>query len=77
LEERVALAQQRNKVPLVTMGCPKFTPKTAPPLRRLPTQSNTPIPRLTSLTIPNGIRIQSAVLAQYTFCTHTQKGLHQ
>jgi len=30
-EERVALAQLRNNVPLVTVGRPKFTPKTALP----------------------------------------------
>jgi len=31
--------------------------------------SNTPVPRPTQLTIPNGIRIHSAVLPQYTFRT--------
>jgi len=46
------------------MGCPTFTPKTAPFLRL---KSNTVIPRLTPLTTPNGIRIQSAVSPQYTF----------
>jgi len=34
------------------------------------TPSNTTIPRPTPLTIPNGIRIQSAMLPQYTFRTH-------
>ena len=32
--------------------------------------SNTPIPRPTPLTVPNGIRIQSVVLPQYTFRTY-------
>jgi len=49
----------------------KFTPKTALPLRWSPPTSNTPIPRPTPLIIPNGIRIQSAVLPQYTFRTDT------
>jgi len=53
-------------------GTPKFTPKTAPSLRRSPPPSNTPIPRLTQLTTPNGIRIQSAVLPQYTLRTDRQ-----
>jgi len=39
---------------------------------RVATPSNTPIFRPTPLTTPNGIRIQSAVLPQYTFRTHTQ-----
>jgi len=34
--------------------------------------TNTPIPRLTPLTTPNGIRIQSAILPQYTFWTERQ-----
>jgi len=38
-------------------------------LRRSPPPSNTPVPRPTPLTTPNGIRIQSAVLPQYTFRT--------
>jgi len=54
------------------MGHPKFTPKSAPSLRRLPHPSNTPIPQPTPLTIPNGIRIQSAILPQYTFQTYRQ-----
>jgi len=33
--------------------------------------SNTPIPWPTPLNIPNGIQIQSAILPQYTFQTHT------
>jgi len=37
--------------------------------RRSPLPSNTPLPRPISLTIPNGIWIQSAVIPQYTFRT--------
>jgi len=55
--------------PMLTMGSPQFTHKTAPSIRRLPSLSNTHIPRLTVLTIPNGIWIHSAVLPQYTFQT--------
>jgi len=51
-EERVGLAQLRNKVPVVTMGRPQFHPKTSLSLRRSPPLSNTPIPRPTPLTIP-------------------------
>jgi len=57
---------------LVTVGCPIFTLKTAPSHRRSIYPSNTPIPRPTPLTTPNGILIQSAVLPLYTFGTHTQ-----
>jgi len=39
-------------------------------LRPSPPLSNAPIPRLTPLTIPNGIWIQSAVLPPYTFQTN-------
>jgi len=52
---------------LVTMGRPKFIPKTAPYPSTIITPSNIPIPRPTPLTTPNGIRIQSAVLPQVTF----------
>jgi len=41
-------------------------PKLPLPLRRSPPKSNTPIPSPTPLTTPNGIRIQSAVLPQFT-----------
>jgi len=62
-----------NKVPLVVIGRPKFTPKTAPSLSTITTK--TPIPRPTPLTTPNGIRIQSAVSPQLIFAdrrTYTQ-----
>jgi len=59
-----------TKSPLVTMGRPKFTPKMSLPFRRSLLPPNTPIPRPTPLTIPNGIRIQLAVLPQYTFWGH-------
>jgi len=49
-----------------------YPTQTAPSLRRLPPQSNTPIPRSTPLSTPNGIRIQSAVLPRYTFRTDRQ-----
>jgi len=48
-----------------TTGCPKFTLKTTYSPSTIATSSNTPIPRPTPLTIPNGIRIQSAILPQY------------
>ena len=48
---------------------PNLSPKLPLPLRRSPPPSNTPIPRLTPLTTPNGIQICSAVLPQYTFRT--------
>ena len=43
-EERVALTQLRNKVPIGYNGTPQIHPKTAPSLRRSPPPSNTPIP---------------------------------
>jgi len=43
--------------PLVTVGCPTFTCKTAPSLLTITTLSNTPIPRPTPLTTSNGIWI--------------------
>jgi len=46
-----------TKAPVVTMGCPKFTPQTAPSLRRSPTKANTPIPSPTPLSNPNSIWI--------------------
>ena len=51
------------------MGRPTFTPKTAPFPSTISTACNTPFPRPTLLTTPNGIQIQSAVLTQYTFWT--------
>jgi len=61
-----------TKFALITMGRPKFTPKLLLSLQRSPPASNTPIPRPTPVTTPNGIRIQSAILSQYTFRTNTQ-----
>jgi len=55
-----------TKSPLVTMERPNFTSKTVPSLSTITTPSNTPIHRPTPLTTPNDIRIQSAVLPQYT-----------
>ena len=54
---------------MMMMGRPKFSPKTVPSPSTITTPSNTPIPRPTPLTIPNGSRIQSAILPQYTFRT--------
>jgi len=61
------LHNQASKSPLVTMGCPTFTPKTAPYRSTSPLPSNTPIPRPIPLNSPNGIRMQSALLPQYSF----------
>ena len=55
-----------QRIPLVAMGCPHLSPKLPLHLRRSPFPSNTPIPRPTPLTTPNGIQIQAAVLPQYT-----------
>jgi len=57
-----------TKSPLVTMGCPTSTPKTAPFWRSLP-PSNTPISLWIALTTPIGIKIQSAVFLQFTHQT--------
>jgi len=54
-----------TKSPLVTMGCPKFTPKTAPSPSTISTQSYNLIPRPTPLTTPNGIR------SNQPFCNNT------
>ena len=62
-----------TKSPLVTMGCPYLPSKLPFPLRLSPPPSYTPISRSTPLTTPNGIRIQSAVLPQYTFRTQTDR----
>jgi len=65
-----------TKSPLVTTGRPKFTPKLALLLRLSPPPSNAPH-RPTPVTIPNGIRIQSAVLPQDTFRTDRQTHTHR
>jgi len=65
-----------TKSPLVTMGRHKCTPKLPLPLRRSPSKSNTPIPSPTPLTTLNGIRIQSAVLPQYTCAARQTGGRH-
>jgi len=62
-----------TKSPSVTMGCPTFTPKTAHFYSMISTPSYTPIPRLTPLTTPNGIQIQSAICPQYTLQTDTHR----
>ena len=49
-------------------GGTKF-PKSLLPLETPGPPSNTPIPRPTPLTTPNGARIYSAILPQYTFQT--------
>jgi len=60
------------KSPLITMGCPKFNPTTAPSPLMIMTPSNMPIPQPTPLTI-NSIWIHSAVLPQYTVDRQTDK----
>jgi len=40
-KSKVIWEEHVTNAPLVTMGCPKFTPKTALPLRRSPPKSNT------------------------------------
>jgi len=57
------LHKYTTKSPLVTMGFPTFTPKTAP--LTIITPSNIPIPQLTPLTTPNGIE---------PFCHSTPSG---
>jgi len=47
-------------------------PQNCPFPSTMTTTSNTPIHRQTPLTIPNGIRIHSAVLPRYTFRTERQ-----
>jgi len=66
-------AQLCKKVPLVTVGCPKFTHKNCPFPFYNNHPSNKPIPRPTPLTIANGIRIHLAILPWYTFQTQTDK----
>jgi len=58
-------------------GTPKIHPQNCSSPSTITTPSNTPIPSPTPLTTPNGIRIQSAVLAQYTFRTHTHRWSRQ
>ena len=48
------------------------SPQNCPFLSMITTPSNTPIPWPTPLSIPNGIRINSAVLPQYTLRTDRQ-----
>jgi len=64
-----------TKFPLVTMGRPTFIPNCLF-LRQSPPPSNTPIPRLTPLTTPNGIQILSAVLHTLDRQTDRSGGLH-
>jgi len=66
-----------QRSPIGYSGMPQISPPKLPLTFGDHHPSNTPIIRLTPLTIPNGIRIHSAVLPQYTFrqthrCTHTQ-----
>jgi len=61
-----------TKSPVVTTGRPKFTPQLP-----LPFDVHHPIQyRPTPLTVPNGIRIHSAILPQYSFRTHTDRPTH-
>ena len=65
-------AQICDKIPIGYNGTPYIHPKTVPFPSTITTPSNTPIPRPTPLTTSNGIRIQSAVLPQYTLWTNRQ-----
>jgi len=67
-EERVALAQLRNKVSIGFNGTLKFTPKTAPSLSTITTPSNTPIPR------PTPSPPQTASRSSQPFCYSTLSG---
>jgi len=58
-----------NKVPIGYNGTPCIHPQNCPFPRLISTPSNTPIPRPTQLTTPNGIQIQSAVFLQFTHQT--------
>ena len=60
------------KSPLVTVVCPKFNPKSALSPSMITTTSSTRIPRLTALTIADGIWIHSAVFPQHTLWTDRQ-----
>jgi len=51
----------------IQWDAPNSPPKLLLPLHWSPPPSNTPIPQLTPFTILNGIKIQSAILTQYTF----------
>jgi len=75
-EERVTLVQVCKKYLLVSWDAPYLPPKLPIPLRRSPSPSNTPIPWPTPLIIPNGIRIHSAILPQYTFRTEGTTHTH-
>ena len=56
-----------NKVPICYNGTTQIHPQNFPFPLMITTPSNTPIPRLIPLTVPNGIWIQSAILPKYTF----------
>jgi len=72
LEDCYALAQLQKNVPIGYNGTPQIHPQKCPFSFDDDQLSNTPIPRPTPLTTPNGIRINSAVLPQYTFQTDRQ-----
>jgi len=60
-----------QRIPIGYNGSPKFTSKTTLPLRRSPPHLIYQSSTYTPLTTANGIRIQSAILPQYTFGTDT------
>jgi len=60
---------KNNYATMLQWDAPISLPELPLPLWRSPPLSNAPIPWPTPLTIPNSIRIQSAVLPQYTFRT--------
>ena len=65
--------QLRNKGPIGYNGTPQIHPQNCPSPSTIITPSNKPIPRPTPITIPNGIRIQSANLPQNTLWTDWPK----
>jgi len=70
-EKRVVVAQLRE-VSIGFNGTPYIYPQNYLLPSTITTRIYTPIPRPTPLTTPNGIRIQSAVLPQYTFRLHRE-----
>ena len=60
------------KSPLLTMACPKFASKKTLPVDRSPNPTSCLIPGPVQPTMPNGIRIRSAVFPQCTGQTDRQ-----
>jgi len=69
--ENLRKAASQSSHWLAYNGTSQIHPQNCPFPSTITTPFNTAIPRPTPLTIPNGIRIHSAVLPQYTFRTDT------